>query len=139
MGQVLHGGATTTAAMHSSSNVGCKGMVHHIFLRNDFGYFRFTLGTFRSIVSYFVGSSWQPLHFDWSLIMSGTTDKISGGANAAVGNVKQAVGKAVGSEQLQEEGIAQEAKGEAQKAVGNVKEAVTHGVNKVADVINKKL
>ena len=71
--------------------------------------------------------------------MSGTTDKIAGGANAAVGNVKQAVGKAVGSEKLQEEGIAQEAKGEAQKAVGDIKEAVKQGANKVADVINKKL
>lgn len=71
--------------------------------------------------------------------MSSTTDKVTGVANAAVGNVKQAVGKAVGSEKLEAEGIVQEAKGDAQKAVGDAKEAIKQGANKLADVINRKL
>jgi uncharacterized protein YjbJ (UPF0337 family) len=72
-------------------------------------------------------------------IMSSTTDKVTGAANAAVGNVKQVVGKAVGSDKLEAEGIVQEAKGEGQKAVGDAKGAIKQGANKVAEVINKKL
>jgi uncharacterized protein YjbJ (UPF0337 family) len=71
--------------------------------------------------------------------MGGSTDKISGTANAAVGNIKQAVGDIVGSEKLKQEGIAQEAKGEAQKAVGAAKDAIKDGANKIADAINRKL
>jgi uncharacterized protein YjbJ (UPF0337 family) len=56
--------------------------------------------------------------------MSSTTDKIKGVANEAAGNVKQAVGKAVGNDRLRAEGIAQEAKGDAQQAVGKAKDAV---------------
>ncbi|MBX9685039.1 MAG: CsbD family protein [Hyphomicrobium sp.] len=69
--------------------------------------------------------------------MSSTTDKIKGHANDAAGNVKQAVGKAVGSEKLQAEGAAQELKGEAQIAVGKTKDAVKDVANKTADKINK--
>lgn len=54
--------------------------------------------------------------------MSGTGDKIKGYANEAMGNIKQGIGKAVGSEELQGEGIAQEVKGDTQKAVGTVKD-----------------
>jgi uncharacterized protein YjbJ (UPF0337 family) len=71
--------------------------------------------------------------------MGSTTDKIKGYANEAVGNVKQGVGKIVGSEKLQAEGAVQELKGEAQVAVGTTKEAVKDGANKVADKINEKL
>ena len=56
--------------------------------------------------------------------MSGTSDKIKGLANEAIGNVKQGVGKATGSEKLQVEGKIQEKKGEAQQVVGKVKDAV---------------
>lgn len=56
--------------------------------------------------------------------MSSTTDKIKGLANEAAGNVKQAVGKAVGNDRLRAEGIAQEVKGDAQQTVGKAKEAV---------------
>ncbi|MBP5952754.1 CsbD family protein [Pseudomonas sp. P42] len=56
--------------------------------------------------------------------MSGTSDKIKGLANEAVGNVKQGVGKVTGSDKLQVEGKVQEKKGEAQQAVGKVKDAV---------------
>ncbi len=47
--------------------------------------------------------------------MSSTTDKLKGLANEAVGNVKQAAGKATGNDRLVAEGKAQELKGEAQK------------------------
>lgn len=71
--------------------------------------------------------------------MGSTTDKIKGYANEAAGNVKQGVGKAVGSEKLEAEGALQELKGEAQVAVGKAKQAVKDGANKVADEINEKL
>lgn len=60
----------------------------------------------------------------WRDTMSGTSDKIKGMANEAVGNVKQGVGKATGNEKLQVEGKIQENKGEAQQVVGKVKDAV---------------
>ena len=69
--------------------------------------------------------------------MSSTTDKIKGYANDAVGNVKQGVGKLVGSEKLQAEGAAQEVKGEAQVAVGKTKDAIKDTSNAVNDKINK--
>jgi uncharacterized protein YjbJ (UPF0337 family) len=71
--------------------------------------------------------------------MSGTTDKISGIANEAIGKAKQGVGSVVGSEKLKGEGAAQELKGDAQKAVGDAKNAVKNGANKVADAVNKNL
>lgn len=67
--------------------------------------------------------------------MGSTKDKIKGYANEAAGNVKQAVGKIVGSEKLQADGVLQERKGEAQVAVGKAKD----GANKVADQINDTL
>jgi len=57
--------------------------------------------------------------------MSGTGDKIKGYANEAVGNVKQGVGKLVGSDKMRAEGAAQEVKGEAQQAIGSVKNAAS--------------
>ena len=71
--------------------------------------------------------------------MGSTTDKITGIANKAVGNIKQGVGKVVGNERLQAEGAVQEVKGEAQTAVGKAKEAVKDSANKTASYINKKL
>ncbi|WP_191487312.1 CsbD family protein [Pseudomonas sp. FEN] len=62
--------------------------------------------------------------------MSSTSDKIKGTANEAVGNVKQAVGKATGNNQLRAEGKAQELKGEVQKAVGKTKDAIKKGVDR---------
>ncbi len=56
--------------------------------------------------------------------MSSTSDKIKGLANETAGNVKQAVGKAVGNDRLRAEGIAQEVKGDAQQTVGKAKDAV---------------
>ncbi|SEC81164.1 CsbD family protein [Rhodobacter sp. 24-YEA-8] len=62
--------------------------------------------------------------------MSSTGDKIKGLTNEAVGNVKQAVGKATGNDRLQAEGAAQELKGEAQQALGKTKDAVKKAVDK---------
>jgi uncharacterized protein YjbJ (UPF0337 family) len=56
--------------------------------------------------------------------MGSTTDKIKGYANEAAGNVKQAVGKAIGNDRMRAEGAVQERKGEAQQAVGKAKDAV---------------
>ncbi|MGH1588631.1 CsbD family protein [Methylobacterium phyllosphaerae] len=66
--------------------------------------------------------------------MSSTTDKLKGLANEAVGNVKQAAGKATGNDKLVAEGKAQELKGEAQKTVGDVKD----GAKTLADTITGK-
>ena len=63
--------------------------------------------------------------------MSSTTDKIKGLANEAVGNVKQAAGKATGNDKLVAEGKAQEVKGEAQKTVGDVKDGAKNLADKV--------
>lgn len=62
--------------------------------------------------------------------MSSTSDKIKGLANEAVGNVKQAVGKATDNDKLRAEGKAQELKGEAQQTVGKVKDAVKNTIDK---------
>ncbi|MEF9672428.1 MULTISPECIES: CsbD family protein [unclassified Pseudomonas] len=62
--------------------------------------------------------------------MSSTSDKIKGTANEAVGNIKQAVGKATGNNQMRAEGKVQELKGDAQKAVGKTKDAIKKGVDR---------
>jgi uncharacterized protein YjbJ (UPF0337 family) len=70
--------------------------------------------------------------------MGSTTDKIKGYANDAAGYVKQAVGKAVGSEKLQVKGAAQELKGKAQVAVGALRKKSRTGANKAADESSDK-
>lgn len=62
--------------------------------------------------------------------MSGTSDKIKGVANEAVGNIKQGVGKVTGNEELQVKGAVQEKEGEAQQVEGDVKNAVKDTVKK---------
>jgi uncharacterized protein YjbJ (UPF0337 family) len=71
--------------------------------------------------------------------MGSTKDKITGMANEAAGNIKQGVGKAVGSEKLQAEGKLQEIKGESQRAVGAAKDAIKDSATKAAAAINNKL
>lgn len=51
-------------------------------------------------------------------------DKAKGLANEAIGNGKQAIGKAIGNERLRAEGALQERKGEAQNLKGSVKGAL---------------
>lgn len=67
--------------------------------------------------------------------MGSTTDKISGLANEAAGNVKQGVGKLTGDEKLKAEGKAQELKGEGQQVVGDAKGTVKDA----ADTVKRKL
>lgn len=69
--------------------------------------------------------------------MGSAADKIKGLANEAAGNVKQAVGKAIGNESLQAEGVAQEVKGEAQQAVGKAKDAVKNAADSVKRGVDK--
>jgi uncharacterized protein YjbJ (UPF0337 family) len=69
--------------------------------------------------------------------MSGTTDKIKGAANEAIGNVKQTLGRAIGSDRLQAQGLVQKAEGVAQKAAGHIKDNAKNSVNKAADSIDK--
>lgn len=71
--------------------------------------------------------------------MGSTSDKIKGMTNEAVGNVKQGVGKATGSEKLQAEGLLQEAKGETQQAIGKTKDAVKKAADRVADSAHRNL
>jgi uncharacterized protein YjbJ (UPF0337 family) len=71
--------------------------------------------------------------------MGSTKDKLTGIANVAAGNIKQGVGKVVGSDKLRVEGKVQEIKGEGQRAVGAAKDAVKDGAKKVSDALNKKL
>ena len=71
--------------------------------------------------------------------MGSTTDTIKGLANEAAGNLKQGVGKVVGNDKLQAEGLMQEAKGEAQQAVADVKSDVKSAADKVADAAHRKL
>lgn len=61
--------------------------------------------------------------------MGSAADKTKGMANEAVGNIKQGVGKAVGSEKMRAEGAAQELKGEGQQAIGKTKDAVKKAGN----------
>ena len=56
--------------------------------------------------------------------MSSTTDKIKGLANEAVGNVKQAAGKATGNDKLVAEGIAENKAEKWPKAIAALQKAV---------------
>ncbi len=60
-----------------------------------------------------------------------TTDKIKGVANEAAGNVRQAVGRALGDSEMEAKGLVQEKKGEAQQLKGDAKDTVKDGVDKV--------
>lgn len=71
--------------------------------------------------------------------MGSTGDKVKGVANDAIGNAKQGIGKAVGSEKLEAEGKSQEIKGDAQKAMGTAKDRVKDTANSVADKADKAL
>ena len=51
-------------------------------------------------------------------------DEVKGTAKEARGNVKDAVGKAIGDEKLRADGAADKAEGAVQKGVGKAKEAV---------------
>ncbi|KQR77413.1 hypothetical protein ASG25_03855 [Rhizobium sp. Leaf384] len=63
--------------------------------------------------------------------MGSMSDKVSGLANEAAGNVKQGVGKMTDNERLQAEGKAQEVKGEVQQASGKAKDTVKGAVDRL--------
>jgi uncharacterized protein YjbJ (UPF0337 family) len=69
--------------------------------------------------------------------MSSTTDKVKGHANEAIGKMKQGVGRAVGNEELEAEGVAQEVKGNVQVGVGKVKDAAKEGAKAVDKVLDQ--
>ena len=71
--------------------------------------------------------------------MSGTTDKVKGLGNEAVGGAKRNLGEAVGSDRLQAEGAAQEIKGKVQKAVGDAKNAAKDAAHKLDDAASRNL
>jgi uncharacterized protein YjbJ (UPF0337 family) len=50
-------------------------------------------------------------------------DQVKGAAREAGGAMKEAVGKAVGNERLQAEGMTDKAAGKIQKGLGDIKEA----------------
>jgi uncharacterized protein YjbJ (UPF0337 family) len=51
-------------------------------------------------------------------------DRIAGSAKVVKGNVKEAVGKAVGDAKLESEGTADKVEGKVQNAVGGLKDAI---------------
>jgi uncharacterized protein YjbJ (UPF0337 family) len=71
--------------------------------------------------------------------MSGTTDKVKGLGNEAVGNAKRNIGQAIGSDRMQAEGAGQEVKGKVQKAVGDAKNAAKDAAHKIDDAANRNL
>lgn len=63
--------------------------------------------------------------------MGGTTDRIKGAANSAIGKTKEAIGKQTGDSEMAAEGAAQDVKGKAQSAVGKAKDAAADAAGKV--------
>ena len=68
--------------------------------------------------------------------MGSITNKAKGYANQVAGNVKQGVGKAVGSDKLKASGTAQEIKGEAQVGLGKIKDVAKEGHAGVDKAVN---
>jgi uncharacterized protein YjbJ (UPF0337 family) len=62
--------------------------------------------------------------------MSTSDSTIKGKFDEVVGNVKQAVGEAVGNDSLANKGTAQQVKGHAEQAWGSVKEATSDTAEK---------
>lgn len=62
--------------------------------------------------------------------MGSMTDKVKGYANQAGGKAKEGLGKAIGNEQMQVEGLAQQAKGKVQQKVGEAKETIKDAADK---------
>ena len=55
-------------------------------------------------------------------------DRIKGAADQAKGNIKIAVGKALGDEKLKADGTVDKAKGKVESAIGGLKDAVRDAV-----------
>lgn len=59
-----------------------------------------------------------------------STNRMEGAGRKAAGAIKQAVGKATGSERLQAEGAAEKAVGSAQNTVGKIQDKVSDQVRR---------
>ncbi len=57
-----------------------------------------------------------------------STNRMEGAGRKAAGSIKQAVGKAIGSERLQAEGAAEKAAGSAQNTIGKIQDKVSDQV-----------
>lgn len=57
-----------------------------------------------------------------------STNRMEGAGRKAAGSIKQAVGKAIGSERLQAEGAAEKAVGSAQNTIGKIQDKVSDQV-----------
>ena len=57
-------------------------------------------------------------------------DRIEGGAKAAKGSIKEAIGQIIGSETTRAEGAAEKATGKAQEAAGKGKDALRDAAKK---------
>jgi uncharacterized protein YjbJ (UPF0337 family) len=71
--------------------------------------------------------------------MGSMTDRAKGVANQAGGKIKEGIGKAIGNEQMQVEGMAQQVKGKAQQKIGEAKEAIKDMADRAADKAHEKL
>ena len=71
--------------------------------------------------------------------MGSATDKVKGVANQVGGKVKEGVGKAIGNEQMQAEGMAQQVKGKTQQKIGEAKSAIKDVADKVSDKADENL
>ena len=58
-------------------------------------------------------------------------NRIEGALDKAKGAIKEGVGKLIGDEKLQAEGMADKAKGHAESAVGGVKDTVRDAADKI--------
>lgn len=56
-------------------------------------------------------------------------ERIEGATQKAVGTAKQTIGKAIGNEKLQVEGVADQVVGSAKEALGKAKDAVHKATN----------
>lgn len=63
--------------------------------------------------------------------------KIKGKANKVVGAAREQTGRAIGSERVEGDGLAQESKGQTQIAVGDLKDKAGHVKERVKKAIKR--
>jgi len=65
-------------------------------------------------------AKWRSVSY-FSLMKSSTTDRIEGAGKTAKGNVRAAIGKAAGNQEMQDRGTAEKVTGKLQSKIGDVK------------------
>jgi|LakMenEpi03Aug12_release.lakeMendotaPanAssembly.Ray.scaffolds.fasta_scaffold3496699_2 uncharacterized protein YjbJ (UPF0337 family) len=65
-------------------------------------------------------------------------DRIIGAAKEMSGKVKEGVGKTIGNEKLEAEGMMDQVEGKVQNTVGKAKDAADEAVDKVAAALKSK-